>query len=309
MTKISETPSDFIMPLDMNGLSGRMLRIPGPKGRKTEILFVYGQHSSLERWWGLMRYVSHYGTVTAPDLPGLGGMESFYKLGKKPTVDNFADYLAAFVKMRFRHKKVIMVGMSFGFVVLTRMLQRYPELTSNVEMAVSLVGMTHADDLSFSRWRFWFYRILTTIVSHRLPALFFRYICLNRLVLRAFYSRTYLAKHKFSMVETTEEYERFMNTEIWLWQHNDARTHAVTTLGMLTLDNCQKRLDVPVWHVNVNDDQFFDHHRVEQHLRITFSHVRVVTAALTAHAPSVIADEKAAAALIPTKLRRVLSRL
>src|SRR5438876_991720 len=111
MAKTSKA-ADFIVPLDMNGLSGRMLHMPAPKGKSGEALFVYGQHSSLERWWGLMQYMNRYAGVTAPDLPGIGGMESFYKIGKKPTVDNFADYLAAFVKLRYKNKKVIIIGMS-----------------------------------------------------------------------------------------------------------------------------------------------------------------------------------------------------
>src|SRR6266536_475449 len=85
MAKKASNPADFIVPLDVNGLSGRMLHMPAPKGKGAEILIIYGQHSSLERWWGLMQYINHYGAVTMPDLPGFGGMESFYKLGKKPT--------------------------------------------------------------------------------------------------------------------------------------------------------------------------------------------------------------------------------
>src|ERR1700692_4298087 len=156
--KSTNTPENFIAPLDMNGLRGRMLHIPNARHKDTEILFIYGQHSSLERWWGLLQYLNHFGAVTAPDLPGLGGMESFYKIDKQPTIDNFADYLASFMKMRYRRKKVIIIGLSFGFVVVTRMLQRYPELIKKVVLLVSLVGFSHADDFSFSRRRRWYYK-------------------------------------------------------------------------------------------------------------------------------------------------------
>ena len=85
---------------------------------------LYGHHSSLERVYGLAEDMSQYGNVTIPDYPGFGGMDSFYKIGMKPTLDNLADYLATFVKLRYRGKKVTIVGMSLGFVIATRMLQR-----------------------------------------------------------------------------------------------------------------------------------------------------------------------------------------
>src|SRR5438105_15114146 len=121
--KPAKDPADYILPLYMNGLSGRMLHLPAPRGKKKrEILFVYGQHSSLERWWGLALTLNRYGAVTVPDLPGFGGMTSFYKIGQEADVDTLADYLAAFFKLRYRQKKVTVAAMSLGFVIVTRML-------------------------------------------------------------------------------------------------------------------------------------------------------------------------------------------
>src|SRR3712207_1180020 len=100
MAKITRDPADYIEPLNINRLEGRMLRLPAPDTKQAagrEILFVYGHHSSLERWWGLIQALNRYGAVTMPDLPGFGGMDSFYKIGKKPTIDNLADYVAAFI--------------------------------------------------------------------------------------------------------------------------------------------------------------------------------------------------------------------
>src|SRR5437899_499489 len=90
---------DYIVPLNINGMEGRMLHLPAPKSRQDcHILYIYGHHSSLERWWGLAQAFNEFGEVTAPDLPGFGGMDSFYTIGKKPDLDNMADYLASFVK-------------------------------------------------------------------------------------------------------------------------------------------------------------------------------------------------------------------
>ncbi len=309
MVQREAKPAEYIHPLDMNGLAGRMLALPAPKNRNAEILFVYGQHSSLERWWGLLKYTNRFGAVTAPDLPGFGGMESFYKLGKKPTIDNYADYLAAFMKMRYKRKKVIILGMSLGFVIATRMLQRYPELRNNVSVLVSLVGMTHYQDFRFPKARYWFYRGIGTVFSHWLPAFMFRYMFLNSFVLRKTYAHTYQAKSKFAAAKSKAEHDYFMDVEIGLWHMNDPRTHAYTTKELLTLDNCKQRLDVPLWHVDVDGDQYLDHHNVEQHLKVAFSNVHIVRSNMAHHAPSIIADEKQAAPLIPPVLRRALLKL
>ena len=159
MAKNPQNPADYIVPLNMNGLQGRMLHLPAPKGKNREILLIYGHHSSLERWWGLAQVLNRYGAVTMPDLPGFGGMESFYKIGKKPSIDNLADYLAAFVKLRYKRRRVTIVGMSFGFVIATRMLQRFPDLVKKVDLMISIVGFAHRDDFIFSKTRYWLHRI------------------------------------------------------------------------------------------------------------------------------------------------------
>src|SRR5581483_6795608 len=83
--RTAQHPADYIVPLNMNGLQGRMLHLPAPAGRKREILLLYGHHSSLERWWGIAQVLNRYGAVTMPDLPGFGGMDSLYKIGRKPS--------------------------------------------------------------------------------------------------------------------------------------------------------------------------------------------------------------------------------
>lgn len=298
------TIENFIVPLDMNGLRGRMLHLPSAQSKSTEILFIYGQHSSLERWWGLIRYLSHFGAVTVPDLPGLGGMESFYKINQKPTLDNFADYLAAFMKMRYRHKKVVVIGLSFGFVIVTRMLQRYPELTKKIILLVSLVGFAHKDDFSFSRRRLIYYRGVTTILSYQLPAFIFRRLALNRAVLGTIYSIP-----KAVNIKDHEDYKLRKQVEVWLWQNNDLRTQAAATAEFLELDNCFKQIDLPLWHIMAEIDQYFDSHRTEQHMRIIFKNVNIAHSKRLKHAPSVVADEAEAMKLIPAELRRVMRQL
>ena len=94
----------YIVPVNINGLKGRMLKVPASAKMKREIIFVYGHHASLERVYGFAEFLRRYGNVLVPDLPGFGGMDSYYKIHEKPTLDNLADYLASIVKLRARRE-------------------------------------------------------------------------------------------------------------------------------------------------------------------------------------------------------------
>ncbi len=284
-----------------------MLRMPPPKNKKREILFIYGHHSSLERWWGVIQDLNQYGGVTVPDLPGFGGMDSFYKIGEKPTIDNMADYLAAFIKLRYKNRRVTIAGLSYGFVVVTRMLQRYPDIAKKVDLLVSVVGFAHHEDFTFSKPRFFFYKYGSAFFAHRLPSLFFKSVFLNPILLRLVYSRMHNAKSKFEN-KAKDEHKELMNFEVYLWHCNEMRTYFFTTVDFLSLNNCTKQVDLPVWHVSVKADQYFDNNSVEQHMRVIFSDFQEAKSKMDSHAPSVIADVKTAAPLFPRKIRKVLEK-
>lgn len=306
MTKKAAEPADYIQPLYINGLNGRLLHMPAPKSHSDrEILVVYGHHSTLERWWGLAQTFNRYGAVTMPDLPGFGGMESLYKLGQAPSLDNMADYLAAFMKWRYKRRHVVIVGLSYGFLVVTRMLQRYPELTGRVDFLVSAVGFAHYDDFVFSPQRMRWYRLASRIVALPPVTLLFRYTALNPWVLKQAYHRTFNAKKKFEGVEG-ETFDRLMDMEVILWHKNDLRTHMYTTYTMLTVDNCRAQVNLAVWHVYATDDQYFDSHLVEQHLRVIFTNVHMAKNKSLKHTPSVIATAEEASDMIPPQVRRAL---
>lgn len=296
----------YISPLNINGMNGRMLYMPAPKDKKRNILFIYGHHSSIERCWGIMEELNQYGSVTMPDLPGFGGMDSLYKVGKKPTVDDLADYMASFVKLRFKRKRVTIVGFSFGFVVATRMLQKYPDLIKRVDLVVSTVGFAHRDEFVFSKTRYRAYLSGARFFQHKLPAIFFKNVLLNPFVIKTAYRHTRNAKSKFSGL-SQEDLKKMLEFEVHLWRCNDVRTYMKTTIEFLTLDNCQKRVGLPVWHISVDADRYFDNNLVEQHLAVIYDNVVVVKAKLNSHAPSIIADKETARGLIPYKLRNMLA--
>jgi len=297
-----------IQPLNINGLKGRLLRIPSAKKtRKREILLIYGHHSSLERMYGVAEAFADYGNVAVPDLPGFGGMDSFYKIGMKPTIDNMADYLATFVKLKYRNKKVTIIGMSMGFVIATRMLQKYPDLANKVNLLVSLVGFTHKNDYTFSRNRMFFYRASANVLSKRIPSILFYNIALHPTMLRSLYSRMHNAKNKFKHLDDKDK-KQMIEFEVILWRENEVRTAALTSYEMLTLDNCKKQIDLPVYSVSVENDQYFDNATVEQHMRVIFTDFTDYRTKPPAHAPSIVATKSAAAPFMPTKLKRLLSK-
>lgn len=298
--------TDYIVPLDINGLQGRMLRFPSTTDKKREILFVYGHHSTLERWWGMIEDLGQYGNITAPDLPGFGGMDSFYKIGERPTLDNFADYLAAFIKLRYNKKRITIAGLSFGFLVVTRMLQRYPDIAKKVDILLSVVGFSHQEDLTFSKPRYMFYRYTSAFFEKKLPSVFFRNVCLHPQVIRTVYGRTHNAKHKFEGA-SKEDAKKLIDFEVHLWRCNEVRTYMYTSVLLLTVDNCKARVDLPVWHIAVEADQYFDNNLIEQHMRVIFSDFHSAISKLDKHAPSVIATKKDAAPLIPAKIRNLLA--
>lgn len=304
----SKNPADYIVPLNINRLEGRMLRVPASNKKKNkEILLVYGHHAMLERWWGLVENLEQYGNVTMPDLPGFGGMDSFNKVGIYPNVDAFADYLAAFVKLRFKRKRLTIVAISFGFVIATRMLQKYPELTKKVDLLVSLVGFIHHDDFVYPPKTQVAYRYITRSFATRPAAFLIRYGALNKFVLKTLYSR--MPNSKRRMIEVTpEEFDITMDFEVRLWQANDVRTHWLTTSEFFKIDNCAKKIDLPVVHVISQEEHYFNNKVVEQHMKIVFDDYRQFTAKSKAHTPSVLADKEAMSVMLPPGLRRILSK-
>jgi pimeloyl-ACP methyl ester carboxylesterase len=307
MSNILNDPADYIQPLSINGLEGRMLRVPAPAKKNREILLVYGHHAKLERWWGLVENLHEYGAVTMPDLPGFGGMDSFYRIRRRPDIDAYADYLAAFVKLRYRRKRVTIVAISFGFLVTTRMLQRYPELTKKVDLLVSIVGFMHRDDFLFKPRTRRNYARATRLFATRPVALAIRYCALNTFVIKNIYKRLPFGKKRYIEVGP-DAFGAMIKFDTELWQANDVRTHWLTTSEFLKLDNCDRQVNLPVWHVATEGDHYFDNHIVEQHMRIVFKDYHLAVASSKAHTPPVIADKAQMSVLLPAKLRRVLAR-
>lgn len=303
----SQSPIDYIVPLHINGLDGRMLHMPAPKGKNREILLVYGHHAMLERWWGLVQNLNEYGAVTMPDMPGFGGMDSFYKIDRRPNIDAFADYMAAFIKLRFRRKRITIFAISYGFIVITRMLQRYPELAKKVDILVAPVGFMHRDDFLFTPRQRAVLRRVARLFATRPVAVFIRYVGLNKPVIKFFTKQFPNSKRRFIEV-TPEEFDNTVDFDVEIWQANDVRTHWLTTSEFLNLDNCTKRIDLPIYHIMSSDEHYFDNEVVKQHMLVVFNRYKGYTAKSKAHTPPILATKEEMRAFVPAGLRRILSK-
>ncbi len=297
-----------IQPLNMNGLNGRMLKLSGiakTGHKKREILLIYGHHASLERMYGIAEALSEFGSVTMPDLPGSGGMESFYRLGMKPNLDTMADYIASFIKLRYKGKKITIVGMSLGFAIITRMLQRYPEICDKVEILISVVGFSHRYDYSFSAPRMIFYKTLGSFFKLKLPSAFFYNVLLHPTVIRLAYSKTFNAKKKLANLSPDDK-KKALDFEVELWRQDDIRTYMAMVVQMLTIDNCKQQIPLPVHHISVAGDQYFDHSVVEQHMRVIFTDFTEHEAIIPNHAPSILVTKEEADPFIPKSVKKLL---
>lgn len=267
--------SKYIASLNVNGLQGRVLRLPVSNSKRREILFVYDRHASLEKWWPLLKQLGQFGAVTAPDLPGFGGMDSLYSIGQKADLNTLADYLASFVKLRYSRRRLSIVGVGYGFVVVTRMLQRYPDLAKKVDVTISIGGFVHQDDLRITRRRKWYYLLTTQLLSYALPAMLFRNIALHPLAVRFWYT------HKLRTMPATTIAEQkrkayLTKQETILWHVSDVRTAMQSLRNGLRLDNCTAQIGLPVWHIQSPHDRLYDAHKIEQHLNIAYQSATLI---------------------------------
>ena len=303
-------PTKDIKPIHINGLNGRMLRVRPNTHKNVEILLLYGHHASIERMLGVAEVLARYGGVTMPDYPGFGGMDSFYKIKQKPTLDNYADYMYTFIKWRYKKKKITIAATSFGFLIVTKMLDKYPELTKQVNLLISFVGFLHHEEFILPKNRMRIGKAMGLVFSTKPLAWFAQHIVLRKSLIKYAYKRAANSHAKLKDAESSEELERRLDFEAVLWTINDIRTHMFTQRLMLTINLLDIRIpDVAVHYVGVTHDHFFDMHIIEQHLKIVYKNCTFAKSLSKAHAPTVIATPEDAKAMLPPKTIHVLQTL
>lgn len=309
MKKDDKTSAGYIAPLIINGLRGRVLNLPSTKKKAgREILLVYGHHSSLERMYGIAESMTKYGKVTMPDLPGFGGMDSLYKIGEKPTLDKFADYLATFIRLKYKNRPITIGAMSFGFVIVTKMLQKYPELVKQVDLLISLVGFSSCSDFKFKKSTFWTFKTCSAIFSGWLPAGLLKLFILRGPLIRLTYLTISRGNYKMRDADKMERRKR-IDFEIKLWQSNDIRTYMYTTQVMMHLNLTKQKINLPLKHIAVNNDQYFDNASVRRNFSKIFKKVKIYKSKMPAHAPTVISRAEEVDMFITKEIKRELAGL
>lgn len=303
MVKIPSIPPQYLKPLHINNLTGRVLALPASNpAQKLPIVFVYGHHSSLERMFSTAQAFNKYGPVVIPDLPGFGGMPSLTTVGKKPSIDNLADYMAAFIRQQYpQGEKFILGGLSLGFVIAARMLQRHPDLTAQVAHLISIVGFAHYDDFLTSPTRRRWLARTARLMAKRASAATFSGVVLRKPIIAATYHLR-ARNHPKMKGYTWQERQDLIDFETVLWRTNEARTYFTTGAEMLTLDLTRHKIPLAVEHVGSDDDQYLSNERVLAHFGQIFTKVHAHKAHLPNHAPTVLEDAEDAAALLPASL-------
>jgi len=309
MVKQPTRTNNYVVPLNMNGLRGRMFRYSSKKSNPLDILFVYDHHSSLESCRGIIQLLySSFGNVTVADLPGIGGMDSFYKIGKKPSINNYAAYMASFMKMQFKRKKIVIVGVGFGFVIVTRMLQHYPELKKNVKLIIAIKAYADDDDFKLSKFNKIQYRYLAKLFSSRLLAVAARQILLNGPMLKLAYSKIPIIQDRLQLNKMSQKISQdIVRSEINLWQINDVRTFMSSVYELMMFSNCDHRIDLPLWHVAYRGDKLIDNNRAEQHLKVIYSSYRRFKT--NGRVLPILKERKLVNAWFPTNLKKEIKNI
>jgi pimeloyl-ACP methyl ester carboxylesterase len=307
MAKTAPRAADYILPLYMSGLSGRMIKLPPPKGKRREILLISGQHTSLERIAGMAEYLNRFGGVTSPDLPGFGGMQPLYKIDESPDLDTMAAYLAAFIKFRYRRGRFTIMAVSFGFAVVTRMLQLHPEISARVDLLVSIAGISHHQDFRWSRHNIIVMKYITGLLTFAPTSALARLIFIRGPLIRLLY-RIAERKHPKLKGLPDEDRRSRIDFEIGLWKQNDFRTWMSTCWTMFCLDLSGRHIPLKVHHVTIENDHYFNNVSVEQHMRQIYQDVEMIKTKLPAHAPTVLATTKDVEPFVPPRVRQLLGR-
>lgn len=301
-----DIPKENIRDININGLCGRMTHIPGKENDKT-IIYLHGQHSIQERSYSLVEYFADFGEAYAPDLPGFGGMNSFYSIGKKPTLDNYADYIYTLIKSLKINNDLYIVGISNGSQYMTRLLQKYPNL--KVKKAISFVGFGSNEDIDIPRHFKVLVKAVSYFASSAVGARLFNMIVLNPVGVK-FLIWMLTKKQSRLKMESKERLKDIEQLEAKLWLVNDTRTHAATTITMIKDDlrkYSDKKIPQKVYNVCTDNDQFFNNDKVRSSMLDLYEDYEQIPLELEVHAPSIVATKEEVYKMAPEGLTKLLS--
>jgi pimeloyl-ACP methyl ester carboxylesterase len=307
MKKSLFSDADYYKPFVYQELRGRYMFMPGKNGAARTFIVLYGQHATLERIEPIVSALTEFGDVYAVDYPGFGGMEPAYKINKKPTLDFYAGHIKHFIdEIIPQDKTLTLLGISYGFQLITETLNQYPELNTRVEDVVSFVGFVHHEDFHMPP-------------SYSIPMLYMLAIpgrtwagskilgfLKSDWIIGAIYMITKPIQAKFKSL-SKKEAKTYMAEQAWLWKINDFRTHAATGWDLCKRNDLTTyRINVPVTHIGVPKDHLIDNARVAEELKVIYNGFQTYDLNLAIHAPLDVDSRESVLDLLPKELRNYL---
>ncbi|MCW1908532.1 MAG: alpha/beta hydrolase [Candidatus Saccharibacteria bacterium] len=300
---------DRILPYTYLGLQGRYgMWSSKNSSDKRVFVIVYGQHASLERLEPLVTIFRTYGDVYVVDNPGFGGMDPAYSIGKYPDLHFQAGHVHNFIDNYLpKDKQLTIIGISYGFQIVTQLLEDFPDLQTRTEDVVNMVGCLS-------------YRDLDMPLSYKIPLIY----------LLAFPGRTWLGSNIFKLVArrrviiavymltkpiqvklrgvSRQQAIAYASEQASLWIDNDPRTHGAAAWDFVARnDVSQLKLDVDAIHLSVPGDHIINSQRVKKGMEAVFNKVSSFDIALDNHAPLDL-DADDIEAIIPEGLARILKK-
>lgn len=282
--------------------------MPAPKGKNKKIVYIHGQHHALERFYTIAEFLNDYGEVYMPDMPGFGGMDSFYTIDKQPTYDAYADYLYTYLKSQKLTSDLYILASSFGSQVMTRMFQKYPESVSWVKVPVAFVGFASGSNFHVSRLYKAFILALAYPASTRLGVAIINAVGFNPISMRIFLWIFSFIKSKMQHEDPATKKE-MVAMERMLWSVNDHRTHAATALLMFKGDLrrfSKQKISHTLHNIMTDNDQYFDNQEVKDAFLELYEGYEASNLDLHVHAPSMIASKQDVAEMMPLGVKHLL---
>ncbi|MDB5183009.1 MAG: hydrolase [Candidatus Saccharibacteria bacterium] len=308
MKKSLFSTADYYKPYAYKGLCGRYIYMPAKSAEaKRTFVVLYGQHATLERIEPIVSALTKFGDVYAVDYPGFGGMDPAYKIGEQPTLSFYSGHINQFIKEIIPADKTLtLLGISYGFQLVTETLHSFPELQQKVEDAISFVGFVHHNDFHLPpSYSIPMLYLLALPAKTWLGSRILTFLERDWLV-SGIYMITKPIQAKFKSLSKAEA-KSYMDEQAWLWRINDLRTHAVTALAFCKHNDLTAyRIKVPVTHIGVPKDHLVDNTRVAVELKEMFSSFQEFSLNLAIHAPLDLGSPESVLELLPPDLLNYL---
>jgi len=298
-----------IKPYIFNDLQGRYGHWPARDATATRtFVVVYGQHASIERLIPIVEALREFGDVYVADNPGFGGMEAAYKVGNYPDLPFYAAHLNHFITEHIpADRQLTLLGISFGFQMITELVANYPAVAARTETAISFVGFVNPGDFDAPPlYTFILLKVLANGSRTRLGAGLFKLV-VHEPVIVGIYRATKPIQAKFKTLSGPEA-KRYAREQARLWVINDHRTHGATAWDFFKKnDLTMYRSNVPAIHIGVPNDHIFDNTKVAEELKAMYKEITIMELNLPNHAPLDIDTPEQVRAILPPALLPVLS--